>query len=178
MKCNALRWRMQSFAWTDAMLCVRVELNGHRKVCPILDKIKGGKTHPTGHLAPRKFLLNPYIRNVLNIHCLCAFARVFSRRCLLCDIFLAKPQRSQKFIFPCESSHFFAWFFYLFVPLLCKRWANFVPASIHLFIVWQEEHVAVPVYYGWLRPVDTRPLSGSALPVQQSAESPCCPGRR
>ena len=40
------------------MLCVRVGLNWHRKVCPILDKIKGGKTHPTGHLAPRKFLLN------------------------------------------------------------------------------------------------------------------------
>ena len=55
---NALRWRMQSFAWTIAMLCVRVGLNWHRKVCPILDKIKGGKTHPMGHLAPRKFLLN------------------------------------------------------------------------------------------------------------------------
>ena len=40
------------------MLCVRVGLTWHRKVCPILDKIKGGKTHPTGHLAPRKFLLN------------------------------------------------------------------------------------------------------------------------
>ena len=58
--CKALRWRMQSFAWTIAMLCVRVGLNWHRKVCPILDKIKGGKTHPTGHLAPRKFLLNRY----------------------------------------------------------------------------------------------------------------------
>ena len=56
--CKALRGQMQSFAWTVAMLCDRVELNGHRKVCPILDKIKGGKTHPTGHLAPRKFLLN------------------------------------------------------------------------------------------------------------------------
>ena len=95
---NALRWRMQSFAWADAKLCDRVELNGHRKVCPILDKIKGGKTHPTGHLAPRKFLLNPYIRSVLNIHCLCAlcaFARSFSRRCLLRDIFRAKAPRSQ-----------------------------------------------------------------------------------
>ena len=56
--CKALRGQMQSFAWTIAMLCVRVGLNWHRKVCPILDKIKGGKTHPTGHLAPRKFLLN------------------------------------------------------------------------------------------------------------------------
>ena len=96
--CKALRGQMQSFAWTVAMLCDRVELNGHRKVCPILDKIKGGKTHPTGHLAPRKFLLNPYIRSVLNIHCLCAlcaFARAFSRRCLLRDIFLAKTPRSQ-----------------------------------------------------------------------------------
>ena len=103
---NALRWRMQSFAWADAMLCVRVELNGHRKVCPILDMIKGGKTHPTGHLAPRKFLLNPYIRSVLNIHCLCAlcaFARAFSRRCLLRDIFLAKTQRAQRTIYPRET---------------------------------------------------------------------------
>ena len=110
-RCKALRGRLQCFAWADAKLCVRVELNGHRKVCPILDKIKGGKTHPTGHLAPRKFLLNPYIRSVLNIHCLCAlcaFARAFSRRCLLRDIFLAKTQRAQKSIFPCESSHFFA----------------------------------------------------------------------
>ena len=56
--CKALRGQMQSFAWTIAMLCVKVGLNWHRKVCPILDKIKGGKTHPTGHLAPRKFLLN------------------------------------------------------------------------------------------------------------------------
>ena len=77
---------MQSFAWADAKLCVRVEPYGHRKVCPILDKIKGGKTHPTGHLAPRKFLLNPYIRSVLNVHFLCAFARAFSRRCY-CVIF-------------------------------------------------------------------------------------------
>ena len=109
--CKALRGRLQCFAWADAKLCDRVELNGHRKVCPILDKIKGGKTHPTGHLAPRKFLLNPYIRSVLNVHflcALCAFARAFSRRCLLRDIFLAKPPRSQKSIFPCESSHFFA----------------------------------------------------------------------
>ena len=95
---NALRRQMQSFALADAKLCVRVELNWHRKVCPILDKIKGGKTHPTGHLAPRKFLLNPYIRSVLNVHflcALCAFARAFSRRCLLRDIFLAKTPRSQ-----------------------------------------------------------------------------------
>ena len=56
--CKALRGRLQCFALADAKLCDRVELNGHRKVCPILDKIKGGKTHPTGHLAPRKFLLN------------------------------------------------------------------------------------------------------------------------
>ena len=97
-RCKALRGRLQSFAWTIAMLCVRVGLNWHRKVCPILDKIKGGKTHPTGHLAPRKFLLNPYIRSVLNVHCLCAlcaFARAFSRRRLLRGIFLAKPPRSQ-----------------------------------------------------------------------------------
>ena len=58
--CNALRWRMQCFALADAMLCVRVGLNWHRNVCPILDKIKGGKTHHTGHLASRKFLLNQY----------------------------------------------------------------------------------------------------------------------
>ena len=41
--CKALRGQMQSFAWTIAMLCVRVGLNWHRKVCPILDKIKGGQ---------------------------------------------------------------------------------------------------------------------------------------
>ena len=96
--CKALRGRLQCFALADAKLCVRVELKGHRKVCPILDKIKGGKTHPTGHLVPRKFLLNPYIRSVLNVHflcALCAFARAFSRRCLLRDIFLAKTPRSQ-----------------------------------------------------------------------------------
>ena len=49
---------MQSFALADALLCVRVELNWHRNVCPIQDKIKGEKTHPTGHFAPRKFLMN------------------------------------------------------------------------------------------------------------------------
>ena len=47
---NALRWRKQSFAWTIAMLCVRVELNWHRNVCPIQDKIKGGKDSPYGAL--------------------------------------------------------------------------------------------------------------------------------
>ena len=40
-RCKALHGRLQCFAWADAKLCVRVELNGHRKVCPILDKIKG-----------------------------------------------------------------------------------------------------------------------------------------
>ena len=63
--CKALRGQMQSFAWADAKLCVD-DCNALReswtelaqKSCPILDKIKGGKTHPTGHLAPRKFLLN------------------------------------------------------------------------------------------------------------------------
>ena len=38
------------------------------------------------------------IRSIMNVHylsALCAFARAFSRRCLLRDIFLAKPQRSQ-----------------------------------------------------------------------------------
>ena len=63
--CKALRGQMQCFAWADAKLCVD-DCNALReswtelaqKSCPILDKIKGGKTHPTGHLAPRKFLLN------------------------------------------------------------------------------------------------------------------------
>ena len=41
--CKALRGQMQCFAWTIAKLCVRVGLNWHRKVCPILDKIKGGQ---------------------------------------------------------------------------------------------------------------------------------------
>ena len=101
-KCKALRGRLQCFALADAKLCVRVELNGHRKVCPILDMIKGGKTHPTGHLAPRKFLLNPYIRSVLNIHCLCAlcaFARAFSRRCFYCVIFFSPSRQGRKEIF-------------------------------------------------------------------------------
>ena len=56
--CKALRERMQSFAWTDAKLCVRVGLNWHWNVCPILDKIKGKKTHPMGHLAPGYFYWN------------------------------------------------------------------------------------------------------------------------
>lgn len=56
--CKGLRRQLQSFALADALLCVRVELNWHRNVCPIQDKIKGEKTHPTGHFAPRKFLMN------------------------------------------------------------------------------------------------------------------------
>ena len=55
--CKALRWQLQSFALADALLCVRVVLNWQRNVCPIQDKIKGEKTHPTGHLSSRKFLL-------------------------------------------------------------------------------------------------------------------------
>ena len=52
--CKALRWLMQSFAWTIAMLCVRVVLNWQRNVCPIQDKIKGGRrtlrvTYPPGN---------------------------------------------------------------------------------------------------------------------------------
>ena len=50
--CNALRWRMQSFAMADAMLCVRVWLNWHRNVSPILDKRKGEKDSPYGALSP------------------------------------------------------------------------------------------------------------------------------
>ena len=68
-RCNALRGRMQCFAWADAMLCVRFRLNWHINVCPILDKRKKGeKTHPTGHLAPRKFLLNQNQRFVPLVH--------------------------------------------------------------------------------------------------------------
>ncbi len=33
------------------MLCVSVGLNWHRNVCPILDKIKGGKDSPYGALS-------------------------------------------------------------------------------------------------------------------------------
>ena len=52
--CKALRGLMQSFARTDAKLCVRVGLNWHRNVCPILDKRKGGRrtlrvTYPPGN---------------------------------------------------------------------------------------------------------------------------------
>ena len=43
---------MQSFALADAMLCVRVVLNWQRNVCPIQDKIKGGKDSPYGALCP------------------------------------------------------------------------------------------------------------------------------
>ena len=50
--CKALRWQLQSFALADALLCVRVVLNWQRNVCPIQDKIKGGKDSPYGALCP------------------------------------------------------------------------------------------------------------------------------
>ena len=53
-KCNALRRQMQSFAWTVAKLCVgrcnalrEIGNVGTEIVSPILDKIKGEKTHHT-----------------------------------------------------------------------------------------------------------------------------------
>ena len=57
--CKALRGRLQSFALTIAMLCVRVGLNWHRKVCPILDKIKRGKDSPYGALSPQEISTEP-----------------------------------------------------------------------------------------------------------------------
>ena len=41
------------------MLCVRVGLNWHRNVCPILDKIKGGKDSPYGALSPQEISTEP-----------------------------------------------------------------------------------------------------------------------
>ena len=58
-QCKALRKPMQCFAWADAMLCVSVGLNWHRNVCPILDKIKGGKDSPYGALSPQEISTEP-----------------------------------------------------------------------------------------------------------------------
>ena len=57
--CKALRGLMQSFARTDAKLCVRVGLNWHRNVCPILDKRKKGKDSPYGALRPKEISTEP-----------------------------------------------------------------------------------------------------------------------
>ena len=57
--CKALRGLMQSFARTDAKLCVRVGLNWHRNVCPILDKRKKGKDSPYGVLRPKEISTEP-----------------------------------------------------------------------------------------------------------------------
>ena len=53
-RCKALRRQMQSFAWTVAKLCVgrcnalrEIGNVGTEIVSPILDKIKGEKTHHT-----------------------------------------------------------------------------------------------------------------------------------
>ena len=57
--CKALRWQMQSFAWANAKLCVKVGLNRHRNVCPILDKRKGEKDSPYGVLSPLEISTEP-----------------------------------------------------------------------------------------------------------------------
>ena len=57
--CKALRGLMQSFARMDAKLCVRVGLNWHRNVCPILDKRKGKKDSPYGALSPQEISTEP-----------------------------------------------------------------------------------------------------------------------
>ena len=44
--------------------------------------------------------------SIMNVHFLCAlcdFARVLSRICLLRGIFIARPPRSQRYIYPCET---------------------------------------------------------------------------
>ena len=58
-RCKALRRRMQSFAWANAKLCVKVGLNRHRNVCPILDKRKGEKDSPYGALSPQEISTEP-----------------------------------------------------------------------------------------------------------------------
>ena len=56
---------MQCFAWADAMLCVSVGLNWHRNVCPILNKIKGGKDSPYGALSPQEISTEPLTPSVV-----------------------------------------------------------------------------------------------------------------
>ena len=58
-ECKALRWQIQSFALADAKLCVKVGLNRHRNVCPILDKRKGEKDSPYGALSPQEISTEP-----------------------------------------------------------------------------------------------------------------------
>ena len=49
--CKALHWRMQCFAWADAMLCSEIGKTGteivspilDKRISPILDKRNGGK---------------------------------------------------------------------------------------------------------------------------------------
>ena len=70
---NALRRQMQSFAWTDAKLCVgrckalreRMQsfARADAKLCVLFSvlfwiRVNGGKTHLSATVVPRKFLQN------------------------------------------------------------------------------------------------------------------------
>ena len=65
--CKALRWRLQSFAWADAMLCSEIGKTGTEIVSPILDKRispilykkNGGKTRHTSHCSPQEISAEP-----------------------------------------------------------------------------------------------------------------------
>ena len=55
-RCKALRWQLQSFAWTVAMLCV--EMVKTEIVIPILNMRKG-KTYHTGHCSLLEISIEP-----------------------------------------------------------------------------------------------------------------------
>ena len=57
--CKALHWRMQSFARTDAKLCSEIGKTGTEIVSPILDKRNGGKTQHTSHCSPQEISAEP-----------------------------------------------------------------------------------------------------------------------
>ena len=65
--CKALHWRMQCFAWADAMLCSEIGKTGteivspilDKRISPILDKRNGGKTQHTSHCSPQEISAEP-----------------------------------------------------------------------------------------------------------------------
>ena len=60
---------------------------------PFIDTELNGKSRKGG----RKEIFRMYLC------ALCDFARVLSRICLLRGIFIARPPRSQRYIYPCET---------------------------------------------------------------------------
>ena len=76
--CKALHWRMQCFARTDAKLCSEIGKTGteivspilDKRNSPILDKKNGGKTQHTSHCSPLEISAEPE-----NNQCACGIAR-------------------------------------------------------------------------------------------------------